>query len=205
MYYLPENYEGSCETRIIQEAIQAELNALWQGREDLLAQLDPNTATWGLSYWEKAFGLPVIETLPYSTRRSRIIARIRGTGTTTVARLQSVVETFCPGCEVSIVEHYSQYVVEIKLILTDQSVDDMDGLKDQLDRIMPAHLAWGISYTIETRGGIVYGVCSEMAGSIEVWPLRVVSIETTGRIAAAGAQIYHGVIEVFPEGGVSNG
>ena len=204
MGYLPECYEASPEMIAIQRAIQPELDLAWAGRDDLLLQLNPNTATWGLNYWESAFGLPVSELLPLSIRRNRVIARIRGRGTTTVAVLKSVVETFCPGCEVSIIEHYGEYVVEIHLTITDQAIEDSPGLKDELNLIMPAHLAWGFSITLETTGGIIYGICSEMAGRIDIWPRRVTEIRTTGKVAVAGALLCQGVVEIFPEGGVTN-
>lgn len=205
MSYLPPCYEGSPESIAIQDAIQPEIRLLWEARDDLLLQLDPNTATWGLRYWEEAFGLTTSEALPITLRRNRVIARIRGRGTTTPAVLKSVVETFCPGCEVSIVEHFGQYVVEIRLTITDQGVEDNDGLVDELNLIMPAHLGWGFSYTIETNGGIVFGACGEMAAKMDVWPLVAREIQVTGQVAATGVLTYHGILEIYPEGGESYG
>lgn len=205
MSYLPELYRESPEMVAIQQAIQPELELMWQGRDDLLAQLDPNTATWGLSYWEDALGLTTNTALPVDQRRTRIIARLRGMGTTTVAVIKSVVETFCPGCEVSVIEHYSEYLVEIHLTITDQAVADNDGLRDVLGLIMPAHLAWGFSFTLETVGGIRCGVCSELAGRVEIWPSTVRKITVSGPLIAAAVLEYRGTIEIYPQGGMTNG
>lgn len=57
MSYLPENYPASRETVCFQQALQPEAEGLWAARDDLLAQLDLWTATWGLDLWEAALGL----------------------------------------------------------------------------------------------------------------------------------------------------
>lgn len=205
MSYLPEYYQGSKETIAIQKAFQPEVDVWWAARDDVLLQLNPKTATWGLRYWEQAFDLPVDADRTLSQRRSRIIARIRGLGTTTVQRLKTVVETFCPGCEVAIVEHYSEYVVEIRLTMTDEAIGDMDGLCAELGLIMPAHLGWGFAITTESNGTLVYGVCSEITGRMEVWPMLVTEIESTGAVATGGTQEYRTKLEVYPLGGMANG
>ena len=57
MSYLPEWYQNSRETVAIQESIQPEIDLIQQARDDLLAQLNPWTATWGVALWEDALGL----------------------------------------------------------------------------------------------------------------------------------------------------
>lgn len=59
--YLPAWYRESPEVRAIQQAIQPELDTLWTFREEFARQLDPSTATWGLSLWEEALGLEAEE------------------------------------------------------------------------------------------------------------------------------------------------
>lgn len=202
MSYLPESYAASTEVASIQSALEPELQLIWAARDDLLLQLDPNTATWGLEYWENAFGLPAPRHLTSAERRSRVVARIRGFGTTTVAVLQSVVEAFCPGCDVIVIEHYGDYVVEIGITMITQGLEDVSGLNDILKLIMPAHLGWGYSYTIKVTGGISYGICSEMAGVMEIWPQMVTCIRSVGGVEPLSALECQGVIEIYPEGGV---
>ena len=54
-------------------------------------------------------------------------------------------------------------------------------------------------------GGIIYGICSEMSGRMDIWPLVVREIENIGQAAVAGAVAYHGTLEIFPQGGMANG
>ena len=201
MDYLPEFYLSSREVNVFQDAWQPEIDEIWKARDDLLAQLNPNTATWGLALWEEAFGLPSEESIPYSSRRTRVIARLRGMGTTTPARLQSVLETFCPGCDVSLVEHFHEYMVEIKLRMVDHTVEDMPGLKAMLRLIMPAHLAWGFAIQLESSGELRCGVANECCGCMEVWPLAGRKIDASGRIHSGAATELNGLSTIWPLAG----
>lgn len=201
MDYLPELYLSSREVQVFQEAWQPEIDLVWKARDDLLAQLNPNTATWGLALWEEALGLPADEPIPYGSRRIRVIARLRGMGTTTPARLQSVLETFCPGCDVSVVEHFQEYVVEIKLRMIAHGVDDMPGLKTMLKLIMPAHLAWGFSIQLESSGRVQCGAAAEFCGCMEVWPLAGRKIETSVGITSGAAAESNGTLAIWPMAG----
>lgn len=201
MEYLPEFYLSSREVNVFQDSWQPEIDEIWKTRDDLLAQLNPNTATWGLALWEEALGLPSEEPVPYSSRRIRVIARLRGMGTTTPARLQSVLETFCPGCDVSLVEHFHEYLVEIKLRMIDHTVEDMPGLKAMLRLIMPAHLAWGFAIQLESSGEIRCGAANECCGCMEVWPLAGRKIDISSSIHAGAATELDGQPTVWPLAG----
>lgn len=139
--YLPENYHGSTEMVALQEAIQPEIDALWEMRHDFLLQLDPMTATWGLTYWEKALGLKNGTEKQIEFRRSRVVAKLRGRGTTTVALIQEVAESFSNG-EVDVAEVAEEDRLEIRFIGGIGIPPNLDDLKETLNEIIPAHLAW---------------------------------------------------------------
>lgn len=61
-----------------------------------------------------------------------------------------------------------------------------------------------IQIDLETTGGIVYGAASEMAGRMDVWPLVAREIETTSKAATSGVLTYHGIMEIYPQGGEAN-
>lgn len=147
MSYLPEWYRGSPETVAIQNAIQPELQMLWDARDDLLLQLNPNTATWGLAYWEKAFGLTTDENKDLAQRRKLVIAKIQGRETTTPALIKSLAEEIL-GVPVTVSELYRDYRVELCFDTEGQLPAGMDDLKEILDEIMPAHLVWDYLITI---------------------------------------------------------
>lgn len=70
----------------------------------LMDQLCVNTATWGLQYWEKTLGIPVEQGKDLEYRRSRIRSKLRGSGVTTVALIESVAESFSNG-DVAVTEY----------------------------------------------------------------------------------------------------
>ncbi len=150
MSYLPENYENSEDSRTIQEAIQPETEMLWQARDEMLEQLDPDTATWGLKYWEAAFGIPVDESKELDYRRTRVKSKIRGTGTVTKEMVQNVSESFSHG-EVEVTEYPGESRLEIRFVSRVGRPPNLDDLEDTLLEIIPAHLAFEFIVSYRTH------------------------------------------------------
>lgn len=142
MSYLPENYRESAETTTFQEALQPEIDLIWEGRDSLLRQLNPYTADWGLPYWEDALGISSAQELDTGTRRRQVVGKLQGRGTTTPEVVRSVAETFL-GVGVRVVELFGEYRVELAVEGGFRPGPWMAPLKAQLDQIMPAHLGWG--------------------------------------------------------------
>lgn len=161
--YLPENYRNSAEMKAMQEAIQPEIDALWEMRKDFLLQLDPTTATWGLDYWEKALGLKVEPDKLLDFRRSRVVAKIRGRGTTTVALIKEVGESFSNG-EVDVVEIPEEDRLEIHFVGSLGVPPNMEDLESALNEILPAHLAWKFVIFYRTHDNITIYTHGELAG-----------------------------------------
>lgn len=143
MSYLPENYPDSRETVTFQGALQPEVNLMWQGRDELLAQLNPYTATWGLWYWEDALGLGACEGLNLDTRRRQIVAKLQGRDTTTPAVVKAVAETML-WVPVKVIEVFGEYRVELEVDSNGYLPAGTDALKRRLQEIMPAHLDWAL-------------------------------------------------------------
>ena len=143
MSYLPENYPDSRETTTFQEALQPEVNLMWQARDELLAQLSPYTADWGLWYWEDALGLGACEGLALDTRRRQIVAKLQGRDTTTPAVVKAVAETML-GVPVTVIEVFGEYRVELEVDGGGKLPPAAEVLKGRLREIMPAHLDWAL-------------------------------------------------------------
>lgn len=143
MSYLPENYPDSRETVTFQEALQPEVNLMWQARDDLLGQLNPYTATWGLWYWEDALGLGACEGLELDVRWRQIVAKLQGRDTTTPAVVKAVAETML-GVPVKVIEVFGEYRVELEVDSNGYLPAGTDALKRRLREIMPAHLDWAL-------------------------------------------------------------
>ncbi|HIT31691.1 MAG TPA: DUF2313 domain-containing protein [Candidatus Enterenecus stercoripullorum] len=147
MNYLPDWNKDSPETVTIQEAIQPEITKLWEARDDLLLQLNPWTATWGLDYWENGLGLQSLPQENLAQRRANVAAKLRARETTTPALVREVSETIL-GVPVTVKEIFSGYRVEICFDAQGELPEGMEALRTQLDQIMPAHLAWDFLITM---------------------------------------------------------
>lgn len=138
--YLPSCYGGP-EIRAIQGALDVQAEKLLAARDGLMEQLNVETATWGLSTWEKALGLRTDVSKDLEYRRSRIKSKLRGQGTTTVAMIQNVAESFSNG-QVDVLEHPAEYRFDIKFTGTIGIPPNMEDLTAAIEEIKPAHLAY---------------------------------------------------------------
>lgn len=141
----PEFYSGSAEFVDIQNALEPEIRSLWDRRDSVMDQLNVETATWGLKYWEQSLGLAVDENADMGYRRSRVMAKLRGAGTTTVAMVQNLAASYSSG-EVDVIEYPDQFRIEIKFVNTVGTPSNIDDLTATLRAALPAHLEW--SYII---------------------------------------------------------
>lgn len=155
--YLPENYPASRETVAFQEALQPEVNTIWEARDQLLAQLNPYSATWGLWYWEDALGLGACEALPLDTRRRQIAAKLQGRAATTPQVVKDVAETML-GVPVAVVERFGEYLVELVADGGGTLPAGTGALKGRLREIMPAHLDWALVIPVLRRVPIWTGL-----------------------------------------------
>jgi len=143
MSYLPENYPASKETVTFQLALQPEVGIMWEARDDLLAQLDPYTATWGLDLWEAGLGLSNGLGLDLDTRRRTIVAKLQGRATTTPQVVKDVAETLL-GVPVTVIEVFDEYTVLLATPAGFLPRPRAVRLRAQLRDIMPAHLDFQI-------------------------------------------------------------
>lgn len=60
----------------MQNAQALEYDKIQEAQDDLVLQLSPYTATWGLTYWEESVGLPRRPEEDYAVRRPRVLTRL---------------------------------------------------------------------------------------------------------------------------------
>lgn len=121
--------------------------------EDIQKQFYIDTATWGLAYWEKRYGLETNINISYEQRREIIKAKKRGQGTTTKAMIKNAAEAFSNG-EAEIIEVNSEGYFKIKFVGIKGIPDNMEAFKSMLEDIIPAHLGYVFEYTYTTWGEV---------------------------------------------------
>lgn len=134
---LPSYYEGILEFRAIVKVEAEKLAALDIGMENAVDQLFIESATWGLSRWEKVFGILIDESKPYDQRRSVLISKVRGAGVTTVALVKEVAQSWYNG-EIDVIE--GELLVEIKFKSNLGVPPNLGDVEKALRDIIPAHL-----------------------------------------------------------------
>ena len=136
-------YKNSQEAKDIQAGYQAAIDGLIDHANNSEAQCFVFTATWSLERWEEYLGLPIDRTLPDEIRRERIIAKLRGSGVSTVALIESVAESYYNG-DCAITEQFADYTFTVTFLSTRGEPPGLAQLKQAIEEIKPAHL--GVIY-----------------------------------------------------------
>ncbi len=149
--YLPSYYRESVHVVELQEAFNHWSEALLFAKEDLLYQINVESATWGLKLWEEALGIETDASKPDAYRRTKVLSKLRGSGTTTKAMIQNVARSFSNG-EVTLLEYNSENRFEVKFTGTMGIPPNMNDLTSAIEEIKPAHLAFSYVYIFRQHG-----------------------------------------------------
>nr|DAF94561.1 MAG TPA: tail protein [Siphoviridae sp. ct3gT1] len=129
----------------------------------------------GLTILEKEFGLKVDNTLTIEERRKRLLAKKRGTGTTTIEAIKNICNAYADNTEV--VEHTSEYWFELLLESYNGFFTDIESLYNTITEVKPAHL--GVKYKLiaTTKSNFYIGATSFTGETITTYPWQETEIE----------------------------
>lgn len=160
---LPKYYRASTVMQIILSADEVALGAAEDTVDAVDAQCLIATATEdSISRWEAIFGIPGSED-SLERRRERVLAKKRGGGSGTIAHLKNVISSFSNG-EVEIRENYAKYTIEIEFVGVKGIPPYMDDVKNAIDEIIPAHIAYSVKITYRTWAEVANKTWAEVAG-----------------------------------------
>ncbi|MGE6260861.1 putative phage tail protein [Heyndrickxia sporothermodurans] len=114
--------------------------------DDLLNQFFIETATWGLEYWEKDYGIPTDLKKPIEERRSNVIAKKRGIGTVTKQLIKSTAEAYYGG-EVEVTGVPRELEGRVKFISNYGVPSNLNDVKKALLDIFPSHMELIFEFT----------------------------------------------------------
>lgn len=125
---------------------------------DCINQLYVDTATWGLSLWERDYELEYNPELTIEQRRSRVKAKIRGTGKVTGGLIKRVASSFNDD------QGEVTFDGKINIELTRKTTNalSLKDLQEALEEIIPAHL----DYTLAVKYVAVAAIKSELMVNI---------------------------------------
>ncbi|KOF56820.1 phage portal protein [Clostridium sp. DMHC 10] len=128
------------------KATGIDLDSLGGNIQDLINQLNPSTATWGLNLWENELNIPTDINESYEERREVIKAKLWSYGTTTKQMIKNAAEAFSGG-EVNIIEHPENYSFTVQFVGVLGIPKNLEAFKEMLETIKPAHLGYDFKYT----------------------------------------------------------
>ena len=198
--YISPIYEQSIIMQAIMEAIGAEWDDVDRLTDEVFAQLFPQTATWGIMYWEWLLGIPPNDSLSIEQRRARVLTRMQTRWSMTKERMEQLIRTFSQDKQAFIREFFDQYRFEVLFSLT-QSVD-LGTVYEVIEEAKPAHLSYSLAVGLRQGEKRVFISSALLAGEeITVYPWTVSELTSRGEIfIAAGYNTGVDNMTVYPKG-----
>ncbi|ACV64918.1 hypothetical protein Dtox_4251 [Desulfofarcimen acetoxidans DSM 771] len=147
--YLPPYYGESRIMNTIIEAQGIEIDKFNYALNETLNQFFTLTATWGLTFYEEKYGLPVNESLNLQTRRQLVLAKKRSGRTSLLTMLQAVEPT------ITLIRGGLRLPF---IVYSEEDIYNFGPLIVLLERHRPAHLGYlfHLIPDIEESGYYVY-------------------------------------------------
>jgi hypothetical protein len=127
-----------------------EFDSLHANIDDIKAQLNLNTATWGLDYYEKDLGIITDHTKALDYRRSVIKSKSRGTGKLNATMIKLVCDSFSNGN----VEVTFDGTIHVKFSSVKGTPPNINDLQKSVEEIKPAYLLLDYLYSYLLIGEI---------------------------------------------------
>ena len=156
---LPGFWAGAPQVVELQRVLDKMVQAAGSSQADTLAQLFLPTATWGLSWWEQAYGITPTSGQTEDQRRTRILGKIRGQGVATVALIQATAGAYVDAA-VSVDEHPNEFRFTVVFDDIGAQPPDPEEMTDALNEIKPAHLTFDYLYLYHTSDTV--GIFQEL-------------------------------------------
>ncbi|MDF2608863.1 MAG: hypothetical protein K0R92_337 [Lachnospiraceae bacterium] len=144
--HLPPIYDGNTTMQELQGILTADINGLLSSFDTTMDECFINTSTKLLSRYEDIYGLQVDITKSDVFRRERILAKIRGIGTTTKKMIKQTAAAYSGGA-VEVIEHPETNSFIVKFVGTLGIPGNMADLTLTIEEIKPAHLSFSFAYT----------------------------------------------------------
>ncbi|MGG4217600.1 putative phage tail protein [Paenibacillus jamilae] len=137
---LPDYYNESRIAGNVVDREAEELARVGASANDVLDQFYIGSATWGLTRWEKIFGITTDPTKTYEQRREVLRGKLRGVGRVNAELIENVAAAYANG-EVDVTPNIASYTLTITFVGVFGVPAQIDLLKETLREIIPAHLA----------------------------------------------------------------
>ena len=146
---LPEFLTELSPVRETLAALEQGENAMAEAVAEKNGQVCVETATGGLTLWERDYGLPVREGAALEDRRAAVRAAMAGGRTLTPAFLKELCVTLGGGDRGEVEEDFAHWSVTALAVGAGRVPADVPALKRAVERLKPAHLSVTVLPTAE--------------------------------------------------------
>ncbi|MEW4281755.1 putative phage tail protein [Priestia megaterium] len=142
--YMPTYYQDIREAMRIIEAEAREFSRVRAQVNKVLDQYFVNSSDVALDRWERVLGITYDKNRSLDARRQFINAKLRGAGTTTLALLDNVVDSFC---KADLTERATENAVTIKTTGRRGIPPNFADIKESVNDVIPAHIVPDFEFT----------------------------------------------------------
>ena len=135
----PIYYQSKLMQAIFQ-SIGTEWDMIDEITDEILLQLFPQTATWGLRYWEEILKIPVNNSIPIERRRALVLYRIKLRAPMTPARIANVTKSLAGDSAdyVEVLENVEPHVFMVTIGAGKSGINYLS-IYREIKRIKPSH------------------------------------------------------------------
>ena len=149
--HLPMCWRESSETVSLVNAMQAEIDKLYDAYSAFYEEMYAASADLSIEKWERMCGISSIPSMSIQDRRAVVLSMIRGCGTCTKQRLCDLAQSFECG-NIEIAEDAENYTVQITFVSFLGIPARIDEFKRKIREAVPAHLLVDYKYTYRRWG-----------------------------------------------------
>lgn len=163
-------YDKAYVAKWIFQVMGLEIDEAWKFIEELRLQAFPETATWGILYWEQRYNIPPDENLTIEKRRQRVIIKRGKRAPMNPARIEQFAKDVTERQTV-VTEPDGSYVFSIAILPGEAEVD-YQALITTIKSVKPSHLSFNVffqtdvSLTIQADSQEKYSFGYPLAGTV---------------------------------------
>lgn len=151
--------------------------------EDILKQMFPQTATWGLELWERRLNLPTNESENMENRRGKVIAKIQSKVTVNPETMAVITKNFT-GADIKIIEWLKDWTFAVQT--NAKNMNKAFEIHKIIKRIKPSHMAYVLQFILQQDANMYIGACTYVGLVQTILPYDLSPIEVEVNTYAGG-------------------
>lgn len=182
--YLPKFLKSDGSFKATEDALSEEHEKQRLLIIDICKQLFVESATWGLSDWERVYGIKTNKHLTIKQRRQNLLVKIQGTKTITVKQLETIINQVVPVCGAHVLENTKPNEFKVALDVAAY----VEKVRELVDKYKPAHLTYVIAELYQANTHIYIG------GVVNVFDKQIVKYAKSDPVIRASGQPKIGMV-----------